>query len=80
MVTLESSDLISDLIDFLEFKEWQRMQDRRDGGELHLILVKSYNLINNIDFKLFEQGTFGRVKTILRFSISKKGILSSFVL
>ena len=33
MVTLKSTDLLLDLIDFLEFIEWQkaRMQDRRDG-------------------------------------------------
>ena len=33
MVTLKRTDLLLDLIDFLEFKKWQRMQDRRDGGE-----------------------------------------------
>ena len=32
-VTLKSTDLLSDFLDFLEFKEWQRMRDRRDGGE-----------------------------------------------
>ena len=35
MVTLKSTDLLLDLMDFLEFKDWQRMQDRRDGGELY---------------------------------------------
>ena len=31
MVTLKSTDLLLDLIDFLEFIEWQKAQDRRDG-------------------------------------------------
>merc|ERR1711868_102145 len=31
-VTLKRTDLLLDLMDFLEFKEWQRMRDRRDGG------------------------------------------------
>jgi len=29
---LKSTNILSDLVDFLEFKQWQRMQDRRDGG------------------------------------------------
>ena len=37
-VTLKRTDLLLDLVDFLEFKEWQRMRDRRDGGEKYLIL------------------------------------------
>ena len=53
MVTLQSTNLLSDLIDFLEFKEWQRMQDRRDGGEFFLILVKSYNLTYMIKITYF---------------------------
>ena len=40
-------------MDFLEFKEWQRMQDRRDGGVLYLFLLKAYNLINDKNFYFF---------------------------
>merc|ERR1712227_817576 len=32
MPSRRRTDLFLDLIDFLEFKEWQRMRDRRDGG------------------------------------------------
>ena len=53
MVTRKRTDLLLDLMDFLEFKEWQRMQDRRDGGKLYLLLVKSYNLINAYNFQIF---------------------------
>ena len=54
MVTLKSTDLLYDLIDFLEFKEWQKArigppgEDRRDGGEKNLNLIKSfYYFIND---------------------------------
>merc|ERR1712227_1176595 len=39
----QRTDLVSDFIDFLEFKEWQRMRDHRDGDEW------KFDLHGNID-------------------------------
>ena len=54
MVTFKRTDLLSDLMDFLEFKEWQRMRDRQDGGKLYLILVNHLINDNNLLFFIFK--------------------------